>query len=490
MYITPARLYVLTFFTIITLSGMSPWDAGVPEIVDASTLTETFDSIGGALTAKRQLKELVQQIKNPRHVQRMGGKPIHGILLSGKPGNGKTLLARALAKEADCSFIAVSASYFASPWIGIPTQRVKTLFETARQNAPCIIFIDEIDSLGAQRDMGHYDAASKHHADTVNELIAQIDGFNKTDEYICVVGATNRLHILDEALVRSGRLDKHIVVPAPDYTARLEILKIHTKKTHLSSDVNLEQLAQATANLSGADLASMVDEAISHALRHNRQEICFADLDYARDTLVLGQEQPEINPTKTQAWQTAIHEAGHTLVGCLHPDSNQKLYKVTITARGNTLGSTHFLPVENEEYPSLTHQQLLARVALALGGSIAEEIVFKQKTTGVSDDFQRAYAIAREMVCTYGMSSLGAAARCNPQQASDNMKAAIDTECKKIITQAYNQAYKILHNNHALLLNVAHALVKKQTLTAKDVEQIRKTTKRGFFALTKRLFFF
>lgn len=460
-----------------TVAAVDGNDAKVT-ITDPTKIKETFASVGGALTAKRQLKELVVHLQQPEKIQEMGGKPARGILLIGKPGNGKTLLARAMAKEAGCNFIAVSSGFFASKYMNVGAERVKALFEIARAFAPCIVFIDEIDNIGATRESSDSSSGRLDHNATLTELLAQMDGFDSSGQNVCVIAATNRPQILDKALTRSGRFDQHIVVPAPDFQARLDILKIHTKKTPLDKDVNLVAFAQSTMGRSGADLANMINQAIAHAVRYKRTKVNANDLDWARDNVIMGQERPEVTPTKEQAWKTAIHESGHTVVGMLAPNSSYGLYKVTITARGSSLGSTHFIVDESAEYQGNTREELLARVATALGGSVAEELIFNSKTTGVSADFAGAYQIAREMVCTYGMSALGAAAICNPHLVSNELKASIDSECRKIIQEAEELAKNILLKNKDKLTTVATALMRDKTLTGDQTCKVMGITRK------------
>ncbi|MCL4380006.1 AAA family ATPase [Candidatus Dependentiae bacterium] len=458
-----------------TLASVDGNDAKVT-ITDPSKISETFQSIGGAQVAKQQLKELAYQLQHPEKFIAMGGKATRGILLSGNPGNGKTLLARALAKEARCNFIAVSTGFFASKYANVGAERVRALFDIARAYAPCIIFIDEFDNIGASRESDDNSSGVRlDHNATLTELLAQMDGFDSAQHHICVIAATNRPKILDKALTRSGRFDKHVIVSPPNTQARLEILKIHTKKTPLDRSVNLPMLAQSTMGMSGADLGNMVNQAIEQAIRNKHITVTAKDFDYARDNILLGQEHPEIEPTREQAWQTAVHEAGHTLLGLFQKNfrTYNQLYKVTITARGPALGVTWFMrTAQDENDGNRSADELTATIAMCLGGQAAEELFFGSFKTGTSNDFEKAYAIAYEMVCNYGMSSVGIGALGNPWYRSNETKAAIDAECRKIIQHAYTIAQEIVANNRSTIQRLATILVKEKTLTGDQVNSI------------------
>lgn len=427
-----------------------------------------FDSVAGAIEAKEALQEMVDFIKNPEKYNKFGAKIPKGILLSGSPGNGKTLLAKAVAGEADCNFIQVSGSEFVDVFVGEGAYRIRSLFKKARDKAPCIIFIDEIDSLGPKRG-----GFSSHEYDqTLNQLLVEMDGFN-SDKLVIVIGATNRPDMLDEALLRPGRFDRHIEIPNPDVKCREEILKVHTKNKLLDSNVDLKKIAQATTGFSGAELANLVNEAAIIASKQNKECIVMSDIEEARDKIILGSESKTIVLSDEEKKTTAYHEAGHALINLLLSDNTNPLYKITIVPRGNALGLTVSLP-EKDSY-SLTKDQILANIKVAMGGRVAEELVFNKITTGASNDFEQATAKAKYMVCNAGMSKLGPVIykqNMNGTAYSQKTAEKIDEEVQNILQDCYAQAKQLLLDNRDMLDKLANALLEKETLSGNEIYEL------------------
>lgn len=428
---------------------------------------ETFDSVAGADEAKDALKEIVQFLKNPEYASRLGAKMPKGVLLTGEPGTGKTLLARAVAGEANCSFINASGSAFEEIYAGVGAARIRALFaEAKKQQGPCIIFIDEIDVLGAKRTQDHTWLNQK-----LNELLTCMDGFSSKDQQypIIVIGATNHESMLDSALLRPGRFDRIIEVPLPSLHDRIEMLKIHLQNVICSDDLNLEIIAKNTAGLSGADLAQLINQATLIATKNNQDCVCMQNFNEAIDLIKLGAPAKNIKMSAREKKITAYHEAGHTLLHLLQPELTAEFYNVTIVPRSRALGLMSWFPEENKY--SENKEELLARIAVLLAGRAAEELMFGEIGTGPHNDFEHASNIAFHMVCTYGMSELGTRIY-DINHVSDATRALIDQEVNKILDQQYKKVMIILQKNKEKLIKLSEALLKKETLYAPEVYEI------------------
>ena len=446
-----------------------------------------FADVAGLPEAKEELSDVITYLKDPSRFTRAGARVPHGVLLVGDPGNGKTMLAKAMAGEAKCPFFAASGAEFIEQYVGVGASRVRDLFAQARKHAPCIVFIDEIDSIGLRRHAG--DSGTAEYAQTLNQLLTEMDGFETSaDKPIIVVGATNRVDILDSALLRPGRFDRQVHIPYPSIDVRQEVLKIHTRNKKLDPSVDLYIIARGTPGFSGAQLENLVNEAALAAVNDNREVVTLDDLEEARDKILLGKKQQTIKQTKEELNVTAYHESGHALVNLLLPIHTDPLHKLTILPRGGTMGVTYSLP-ERDKY-SITKEQLLVQIEQCLGGRAAEEIAFNQITTGASHDFKVASGIARMMVCTYGMSDLGQVsygssyAEYANTQPSDKTRERIDQEVQKIIDTAYSAAKKLLTENRDKLDLLAKTLLEKETLHAQEVYELLGITPRADHRLT------
>ena len=438
-----------------------------------SAIKETFASVAGAHEAKEDLKDIIDYLRDPEKFRRLGAKMVKGVLLVGEPGNGKTLLARAVAGEANCPFFSISGSDFIEVFVGVGAARVRDLFSQARKHAPCIVFIDEIDAVGRHRGSGQ-GGGNDEREQTLNQLLTEMDGFEVADEPIIVIAATNRPDVLDKALLRPGRFDRQVQVPYPDLVSRLEILKVHVANIKMDPTIDLHKIAQGTPGFSGADLANLVNEAALHASKKNCHLVAIEDFDEARDKIMLGREMRTMKQTMEDLKVTAYHESGHALIPLLMPDVCDPLHKLTIVPRGRALGVTHTLP-EREKYSS-TREEMIAMIMKALGGRIAEEIVFGKLTTGAHSDFQAASKIARRMVCDYGMSELVGpivySQAYNEFHYSQKTAEQIDVAVKAIIDEGYQAAKKLLMENRSMLDLLADELFKKQTLYASQVYEL------------------
>ncbi len=440
----------------------------------------TFKDVAGVDEAKEELKEIIEFLREAQKFQRLGGRIPKGVLLVGPPGTGKTLLARAVAGEANVPFFSISGSDFVEMFVGVGASRVRDLFEQGKKNAPCIIFIDEIDAVGRHRGAG-LGGGHDEREQTLNQLLVEMDGFEANDGVI-LVAATNRPDVLDPALLRPGRFDRRVIVDRPDIRGREEVLKVHSKKVPMAEDVNLNILARGTPGFSGADLANMVNEAALTAARFNRKAVHMYDFELAKDKVMMGAERKSMLLTDEDKKVTAYHEAGHVLVAALREHSDP-LHKVTIIPRGMALGVTMHLPQEDKH--SVTRDYLETQLAVFMGGRCAEEIFLHQMTTGAGNDIERSTALARRMVCEFGMSKLGPLTFGKKEEQiflgreiaqhrdfSDETANDIDAEVKSLVETAYNSAYSILSSNQDIMHRMSAALLERETLDAFEIQLI------------------
>ncbi len=433
----------------------------------------TFKDVAGIDEVKEEVAEIVDFLKNPKKYQQLGGRIPKGVLLAGAPGTGKTLLAKAIAGEANVPFLSVSGSEFVEMFVGVGASRVRDLFEQAKKHAPCIVFIDEIDAVGRKRGAG-ISGSHDEREQTLNQLLVEMDGFESSDGII-VIAATNRPDILDPALLRPGRFDRQIYVPLPDVKGRLEILKIHTKNKPLAEDVDLEVIARSTPGFSGADLANIVNEAALIAARKNHGKIMMEDFEEAKDKVTMGIERKSIVLSEKEKITTAYHEAGHALVAKLLPNAD-KVHKVTIIPRGKALGITQQLP-EEDRY-TYTKEYLLDKLAVLFGGRVAEELALGTISTGAGNDIERATELARKMVAEWGMSEkIGPISVKIREQfgepveiVSEELRRLIDKEVKRIINETYSRTKELLSQNINKLENLAKALLERETLTGEEID--------------------
>ncbi len=440
----------------------------------------TFKDVAGVDEAKEELKEIIEFLREAQKFQRLGGRIPKGVLLVGPPGTGKTLLARAVAGEANVPFFSISGSDFVEMFVGVGASRVRDLFEQGKKNAPCIIFIDEIDAVGRHRGAG-LGGGHDEREQTLNQLLVEMDGFESNDGVI-LVAATNRPDVLDPALLRPGRFDRRVIVDRPDIRGREEVLKVHSKKVPMAEDVNLNVLARGTPGFSGADLANMVNEAALTAARYNRKSVHMFDFEVAKDKVMMGAERKSMLLTDEEKKVTAYHEAGHTLVSALSKHSDP-LHKVTIIPRGMALGVTVYLPEEDQH--TVTKEYLETRLATLMGGRCAEEIFLKQMTTGAGNDIERITDLARKMVCEFGMSPLGPMTFGKKEEQiflgreiaqhrdfSDDTAKQIDLEVRHFVDAAYKVAYELLESNQEIMHRMAAALLERETLDAAEIKLI------------------
>lgn len=440
----------------------------------------TFKDVAGVDEAKEELKEIIEFLREAQKFQRLGGRIPKGVLLVGPPGTGKTLLARAVAGEANVPFFSISGSDFVEMFVGVGASRVRDLFEQGKKNAPCIIFIDEIDAVGRHRGAG-LGGGHDEREQTLNQLLVEMDGFEANDGVI-LIAATNRPDVLDPALLRPGRFDRRVIVDRPDIKGREEVLRVHSKKVPMAEDVNLNVLARGTPGFSGADLANMVNEAALTAARFNRKSVHMFDFETAKDKVLMGAERKSMLLSDEEKKVTAYHEAGHVLVAAMRSHSDP-LHKVTIIPRGMALGVTMHLPEEDRH--TVTKDYLETQMAVFMGGRCAEEIFLKQMTTGAGNDIQRSTALARAMVCEYGMSSLGPLTFGKKEQEvflgreigqardfSDDTAKQIDEEVRKFVDAGYSSAYNILDTHHDIMHRMAEALLERETLDAAEIKLI------------------
>jgi cell division protease FtsH len=440
----------------------------------------TFKDVAGVEEAKEELQEIIEFLREAQKFQKLGGRIPKGVLLVGPPGTGKTLLARAVAGEANVPFFSISGSDFVEMFVGVGASRVRDLFEQGKKNAPCIIFIDEIDAVGRHRGAG-LGGGHDEREQTLNQLLVEMDGFESNDGVI-LVAATNRPDVLDPALLRPGRFDRRVVVGRPDVRGREEILRVHAKKVPLSEDVNLRVLARGTPGFTGADLANMVNEAALNAARMNRKSVFMIDFETAKDKVLMGVERKSMLLTDEEKRVTAYHEAGHALVAMVREHADP-LHKVTIIPRGMALGVTMQLPEDDKH--TVTKDYLETQLAILMGGRIAEEIFLKQMTTGAGNDIERATELTRKMVCEYGMSRLGPLTFGKKEEQiflgreisqhrdfSEETARQIDAEVKSMVDEAYRSAYGILDSRQDIMHRMAAALLERETLDANEIRMI------------------
>jgi cell division protease FtsH len=438
----------------------------------------TFKDVAGVDEAKEELKEIIEFLREAQKFQRLGGRIPKGVLLVGPPGTGKTLLARAVAGEANVPFFSISGSDFVEMFVGVGASRVRDLFEQGKKNAPCIIFIDEIDAVGRHRGAG-LGGGHDEREQTLNQLLVEMDGFESNDGVI-LIAATNRPDVLDPALLRPGRFDRRVIVDRPDIRGREEVLRVHSKKVPMAEDVNLNILARGTPGFSGADLANMVNEAALTAARFNRKSVHMYDFEVAKDKVLMGAERKSMLLSDDDKRDTAYHEAGHVLVAAKRNHSDP-LHKVTIIPRGMALGVTMHLPEEDKH--TVTKDYLDTQLAILMGGRCAEEIFMHRKTTGAGNDIVRATELARKMVCEYGMSDLGPLTYGKKEQEvflgrdiaqgrdySDDTAKQIDVAVRQFVDEGYKSAYEILEANADIMHRMATALLERETLDKVEID--------------------
>jgi cell division protease FtsH len=450
-------------------------------MLDESNNTVTFADVAGCDEAKEEVAELVEFLRDPSKFQKLGGRIPRGVLMVGNPGTGKTLLAKAIAGEAKVPFFSISGSDFVEMFVGVGAARVRDMFEQAKKNAPCIVFIDEIDAVGRQRGAG-LGGGNDEREQTLNQLLVEMDGFEGNSGVI-VIAATNRPDVLDPALMRPGRFDRQVVVPLPDIRGREQILLVHMRKVPLAADVKAEIIARGTPGFSGADLANLVNEAALFAARKTKRLVDMEDFELAKDKIMMGAERKSMVMSEEERKNTAYHESGHTVVAKLLPKSDP-VHKVTIIPRGRALGVTMQLP-EQDRY-SYDRDYLLQRIAVLFGGRISEEIFMQQMTTGASNDFERATQMARDMVTRYGMSDmlgpmiygenegevfLGRSIT-TQKNVSEATMQKVDMEIRRIIDEQYSLARKLIEANRDKVEAMARALLEWETLDTDQVEDV------------------
>ena len=447
---------------------------------------KSFKDVAGLKEEKEEVEELIDFLKNPKKFEKMGARIPKGVLLVGPPGTGKTLLAKAIAGEANVPFFFISGSDFVELFVGVGASRVRDMFKEAKRNAPCLIFIDEIDAVGRQRGTG-LGGGHDEREQTLNQLLTEMDGFGE-NEGIIIIAATNRPDVLDPALLRPGRFDRQVTVSLPDANEREAILKVHAKNKILGSDVNLSNLSLRTPGFSGADLENLLNEAALLAVRRNKNEISMDEIDEATDRVLLGPAKTTRKITDKEKKLVSIHEAGHAVIGLKLEDA-QEVHKITIIPRGMAGGYTMMLPKE-EKIAVLTKDELLAQITGLLGGRVSEEMFLGEISTGASDDIKRATKIARSMVTEYGMSELGPVQYeeksegvflgrdyAKSKNFSDQVALEIDEQTRKIIEECYDKAKKIIKENKELIFQLSDALMKYETITKEQIESIVKTGK-------------
>jgi cell division protease FtsH len=440
----------------------------------------TFKDVAGVDEAKEELREIIEFLREAQKFQKLGGRIPKGVLLVGPPGTGKTLLARAVAGEANVPFFSISGSDFVEMFVGVGASRVRDLFEQGKKNAPCIIFIDEIDAVGRHRGAG-LGGGHDEREQTLNQLLVEMDGF-ESNEGVILMAATNRPDVLDPALLRPGRFDRRVVVNRPDVRGREEILRVHTRKIPLAEDVELSVLARGTPGFSGADLANMVNEAALSAARQNRKAVLHYDFELAKDKVLMGVERKSMILSDEEKKVTAFHEAGHALLAVKLPHADP-VHKVTIIPRGMALGVTMQLPIDDKH--NYTKEYLETEIAILMGGRLAEELFLNQMSTGAGNDIERATELARKMVCEWGMSSLGPLTFGKKEEQiflgreiaqhrdySEDTAIKIDLEVRRLVDEGYNRAKVLLSDSREVLTRIAMALLEREVLDANEIKMI------------------
>jgi len=446
----------------------------------------TFADVAGIEEAKAELQEVIDFLRDPKKYTKLGGRIPKGLLLVGQPGTGKTLLARAIAGEADVPFLSISGSDFVEMFVGVGASRVRDLFNQGKKNAPCIIFIDEIDAVGRHRGAG-LGGGHDEREQTLNQLLVEMDGF-ESNEGVILVSATNRPDVLDPALLRPGRFDRQVVVPLPDVKGREKIFEVHARKTPLGDDVDFAVIARGTPGFSGADIANLVNESVLYAARFDKEKVTMSDFEYAKDKVLMGTERKSMVISDVEKKNTAYHESGHALVARMLPGTDP-IHKVTIIPRGHALGVTQQLPVdEKHTYP---REYLINNIVILLGGRAAEELVLKDFTTGAGNDIERATNLARKMVCEWGMSDemgplsygkkdeqifLGREFATHKDYSEDTARK-IDREVSHIVKKCYENAKKILSDRIDILNRIASELLEKEVLNGLELDEIIGTGK-------------
>jgi len=440
----------------------------------------TFKDVAGVEEAKEELQEIIEFLKEPQKFQKLGGRIPKGVLMMGPPGTGKTLLARAIAGEANVPFFSISGSDFVEMFVGVGASRVRDLFEQGKKNAPCIIFIDEIDAVGRHRGAG-LGGGHDEREQTLNQLLVEMDGFESNDGVI-LIASTNRPDVLDPALLRPGRFDRRVIVNRPDVKGREGILAVHTRKIPLGEDVDISVIARGTPGFTGADLANLVNEAALNAARYNKKVVAMHDFEWAKDKVLMGSERKSAVMSEDEKKTTAYHEAGHTIVGLKVPNADP-VHKVTIIPRGMALGLTQQLP-EGDRY---THSRdyIEGSIAILMGGRLAEDIFLGKITTGASNDIERATDLARKMVCEFGMSNLGPLTFgkkeeqiflgreiAQHQDYSEETAINIDKEVKRIVMEQYERARQIIIEHRDALDRLAQELLSRETLDSVQIRRI------------------
>jgi len=450
-------------------------------LINESQNRITFQNVAGVEEAKEELQEIIEFLRDPKKFTRLGGKIPKGVLLVGAPGTGKTLLAKAVAGEANVPFFSISGSDFVEMFVGVGASRVRDLFIQGKKHAPCIIFIDEIDAVGRHRGAG-LGGGHDEREQTLNQLLVEMDGF-ETNEGVILIAATNRPDVLDPALLRPGRFDRQVVVPTPDIRGRKAILEVHTRKTPLSPDVNLGTISRGTPGFSGADLANLVNEAALSAARRNKNLIEMSDFEFAKDKVLMGGERRSMVIGPEEKRTTAFHEAGHAFVARKMPHTDP-IHKVTIIPRGKALGVTQQLPLDDRH--TYNKNYLLSQIAVLMGGRAAEEIFLGLMTTGAGNDLERATELARRMVCEWGMSdTLGPLTFGRKEEQiflgkefarhidySEETAKAIDSEIRGIVTEYYQKAKQVIEENRETVEKLAEALLERETLEASQIDAI------------------
>ena len=450
------------------------------KLLSGSAKKVTFKDVAGVDEAKVELHEIIEFLKEPQKFTKLGGKIPKGVLLNGPPGTGKTLLARAIAGEANVPFFSISGSDFVEMFVGVGASRVRDLFEQGKKNAPCIIFIDEIDAVGRHRGAG-LGGGHDEREQTLNQLLVEMDGFESNEGVILIAG-TNRPDVLDPALLRPGRFDRRVVVDLPDLKGREGILRVHTRNIPLAEDVDLSVIARGTPGFSGADIANLVNESALNAARYDKKKVQMVDFEYAKDKVIMGVERKSMMMSDREKRNTAYHESGHTVVAAMLPAADP-LHKVTIIPRGRALGLTQQLPTEDKY--SYSKRYLEAMLAVLMGGRIAEEVFLNEITTGAGNDMERATGMARKMVCEWGMSELGPVTYGKKEEAiflgrefaqhqdySEATAVEIDREVRRILDKAYKSALDLINSNKSSLDRIARKLIEKETLDGVEVNAI------------------